>query len=155
MRGHSSTRRSRHKSLFSDETFPNSCRKVLADDNGNSLVHVKYYVGREVHESPLGVYIHAGRNQFAHWGDEQERGDSLKKKSAGFNEFTQRVFDHLVQAHYDDVLDDLVFDIGNPYYLGGPPTRSADIMLKVLGWRDYQEYEIDMKTMIGPVAKAT
>jgi hypothetical protein len=53
--------------------LPGSCVGISTDSKGKVNVKLaKYCVGREVHGLPLGAYIHAGRNQFAHWGDERE-----------------------------------------------------------------------------------
>jgi hypothetical protein len=49
-----------------NEEVPVSCRGFTSRETA------KYCVGPVVHGLPMGVYVHAGRNQFAHWGDERK-----------------------------------------------------------------------------------
>jgi hypothetical protein len=114
---------------------------------GISTSFAKYSVGREVHGLPIGFYIHAGRNQFAHWGDEEEL-DPDRRWPAGFHPFVQTVFDHLLEVHYGHPFADLVYNLGNDSY-GGAPVRATNIVREVLGWDNYVAYAADMASMIG------
>lgn len=120
--------------------IPDSCREFATDDTA------KYCVGRDIHGLPLGVYVHAGRNQFAHWGDERTL-DGAQSWPAGFNTFTQAVFDRLLKVHYGHFFLDLVYNLGNDWY-GGTPNRAADIVFPILHWYDYATYDADMRSMI-------
>ena len=108
----------------------------------------KYFVGREVCGLPLGVIVHAGRNQFAHWNDEHEYEESNEREPVGFRQFTTTVFTRLLEEHCSHSFMDLVYDLGNPFY-GGTPIRAADLVVSTIRWHDYAQYEKDMVDMIG------
>jgi hypothetical protein len=123
-----------------NSAMPDSCRALEITDN-----MAKHCVGREVHGIPIGTIIHAARNQFAHWSDEDE------SELAGFRRFTKTIFDRLFEAHEADPLMDMTYELGNRWY-GGTPIRSSDIVLNVLGWRTYESYAADMMQLIGKAA---
>lgn len=103
----------------------------------------RYCVGRVVHGLPLGSLILAGRHQFAHWPHERERDE----KGAGFSQFVQGVFDHLLQVHYNDPLMDLVYDLGNNFYQG-TAIRADSLVLSEMGWTTDEQCLADMRDML-------
>jgi hypothetical protein len=124
-------------------TVPSSCAHFV-----RSSKMARYCVGREIHGLPLGAIIHAARNQGIHWPDERVY-DGTKDSPAGFNTFTQGVFEHLAAAHHHDMFMDLIYELGNPFYHGAP-IRADAVLLTSLGWFDYSAYEKDMLEMLAP-----
>jgi hypothetical protein len=109
-----------------------------------SAEHAPFCVGRELYGLPLGVFVCAGRHQFAHWEDERRIDEAGR---VGFSPFVEAVFNTLLYAHRHDPLKDMVYDLGNDFY-GGTPIRSDSLMLEDMGWTTYELYLADMREML-------
>jgi hypothetical protein len=93
----------------------------------------KLCLGRRVHGIPIGLLIYAGRVQYNHWED-GEPSDVVAKA----------VFRELVRAYYDNTNFDMAFELGYPI----PRPVSHYIVRLELGWRTYEYYESDMRSLL-------
>jgi hypothetical protein len=109
---------------------PALCQK-FGIKNGN--LAEKFCIGRQIHEIPLGLLIYAGRVQYNHW-----------EEGLPNNPVVQGIFQKLVWAYYDNMLMDLVYDLGGvrtypvPHY----------IVRVELKWRNYEDYLNDLKLLL-------
>jgi hypothetical protein len=90
--------------------------------------------GRDLYGLPLGLIVYAGRNQFAHWQDPGELGDTNK-----------RIFRTIAEGSAKEKLCpegilDPAFDLDET----GLTVYAANI-LAVLGWMGYDAYREDME----------
>ena len=116
--------------LFSKNMrIPESCLEIGVNKNKT----VKYCIGREIHNLPLGLYIYAGRNQYNHW----EGGEEL-------HTVTKNIFLQLQKTYYDDTMNDLI------YFLGHPNIRPfAHFLIRFeFKWSNYEDYLTDMKVLL-------
>jgi hypothetical protein len=117
--------------LFSRNTaIPDDCATLVKATNQKA---VRFCMGRRVHGVPVGLLIYAGRNQFNHWDDE------------AFDSPTTAVFGALMAAHYDNPLFDLAYEMNYP----ARTLKANHIVLNELRWRVYDEYEADMRSLLG------
>jgi hypothetical protein len=70
-----------------------------------------------------------------------------KAADTGFNEFVKGVFNHLAGVFHDDVLNDLIYELGNDFY-GGTPIRASTLVLNEIRWTTYDRYIVDMRDML-------
>jgi hypothetical protein len=118
-----------------NSTLPQSCRDLF---KGIKLKErqLKFCIGQERYGVPEGLIIYAGRNQYAHW-EEEELRDKLNV----------RIFDKLNSAFQDDMSMDLAFDLSNPTI-----HIYADLLLLgVLKWKTYGAYLRGMKELLEAV----
>lgn len=112
--------------------LPASCRDLFKDIEPREK-KLKFCIGKERFGVPEGLIIYAGRNQYAHW-EEEELRDKLNV----------RIFDKLNSAFQNNVFMDLAFDLSNPTI-----HIYADlILLGVLQWRTYGAYVKGMKELL-------
>lgn len=94
-----------------------------------------FCIGRRIRTVPLGLIIHAARNQHAHYNERP------------MHQLTKGVFDVIATKHgypSAQVFQDPAFDLTNP--------RLDSIASNVLGlirWRTYEDYACDMAEMLG------
>jgi len=100
---------------------------------GPSSTAARFCIGRERHGVPTGLIIYAGRNQYAHWDDEEPT-----------NKIVVEVFNALTIAFWDNPLSDLAFDLSNPTIA----IYSGEILLTALGWHSYETYLAEMKQLL-------
>ncbi len=93
---------------------------------------IPFCIGQEQHGVPIGLIIYAGRNQYNHWDDEES------------HEITKNVFDALSVAFYPNMSFDLAFDLSNPTI----NIYANEILLIALGWRSYDKYLAEMKSLL-------
>ena len=92
----------------------------------------KYWRGRLVREVPLGLVIHAARNQHAHFDDPKP------------HTLTVRVFGFLATAHgYPTSAPDRMYDLANLSL-----TSFASNVTGLMKWRTYDQYENDMRPLL-------
>jgi hypothetical protein len=97
----------------------------------------KFCVGRPIRTVPLGLVIHAARNQHTHFNDSKLR------------ELNATVFRLLATEHgYGPSIGgitfvDPAFDLSNPGLLS-----YASNVTSLINWRTYAEYIADMKTIL-------
>jgi hypothetical protein len=95
--------------------------------------NASYCIGRRVREVPLGLVIFAGRNQYNHIDD-----NNLREPNA-------TVFEWLATKHgYGENVRDPAFDLG-----AGLVWNYASNATSLIGWRDYDTYENDMRSLLG------
>lgn len=114
----------------------------LYSKNGNVLPElsgvmkqaaIPYCIGRLVRGVPLGLVIYAGRNQYNHIEDNQLREPS------------STVFEWLATKHdYGQGIRDPAFDLS-----AGLVWNYASNVTSLVGWRDYESYEKDMRSLLG------
>lgn len=92
---------------------------------------VKFGIGREVNNIPLGLVIYAGRNQYNHWDDEKPHDQ------------TKLLFDLIATKNNELDYKDPCFNLD----LGVIDIYSHNI-LGLIGWKIYEEYEKDMIDML-------
>lgn len=99
--------------------------------------YYKFLVGRLIKRVPIGLIIYAGRNQYNHF-DEAPLRDKVNIN----------VFEAL--ALEDGSMFDDGMDFKNPSFdLEYAPIRvRSSIMLSALGWKTYQDYYVDMQSII-------
>ena len=116
--------------IYSHNTsIPASCAAFVKPSKRTVL---PFCIGPERHGVPTGLIIYAGRNQYAHWGDDET------------HEVTAAVFDTLTTAFLDNPLADLAFDLGNPTIT----IYAGEILLTALGWTSYDVYLAEMKDLL-------
>lgn len=91
-----------------------------------------YCIGPRVREVPLGLVIFAGRNQYNHIDDNHLR------------EPNSTVFEWLATKHgYGANIRDPAFDLNE-----GLLWNYASNVTSLIGWRDYESYEDDMRSLL-------
>lgn len=116
--------------LFSNnKVIPANFSGLIKPENKKAI---SFCNGRLVHNIPIGLVIYAGRNQFNHWDDES------------FDYPTTKVFEALLLAHYDNPLFDLAYELGFP----ARTIKANHLVLNELKWRNYEQYNMDMKSLI-------
>lgn len=93
--------------------------------------NVKFGIGREVYNIPLGLVIYAGRNQYNHWDDEKPHNQ------------TKKLFDLIATRNNELNYKDPCFNID----LENIDIYSHNI-LGLIGWKNYEDYEKDMVDML-------
>jgi len=93
---------------------------------------IPFCVGRLVHDIPIGLIIYAGRNQFNHWDDES------------FDYPTTQVFLALLHAHYENPMFDMAYELEYP----ARTIKANHIVLNELRWRTFEQYSMDMKSLV-------
>ncbi len=118
------------KQYSKNGTIPISCGKL---DIPIDTEKAKFYVGREVHNIPLGLLIFAAREQYSAW----EQGSPS-------NPIAKGVFEHLRTVRKRDIWQDLLYE------LDWPVKRPAShyIIQKELKWLTYDDYLADMTLAI-------
>lgn len=95
--------------------------------------YAAYCVGRRVRNVPLGLIIYAGRNQYNHIDDGE-----LREPSA-------TVFEWLATKHeYGTGIRDPAFDLK-----AGLIWNYASNITSLIGWRSFNAYECDMRSLFG------
>lgn len=98
--------------------------------------HARYCLGRIVRRVPLGLIIFAGRNQHMHFGEERLWEPNVT------------VFERLAiywSRNTDPGVRDPAFDLANPLLVSFAHNITA-----LVGWRSYDAYESDLKTLLEP-----
>jgi hypothetical protein len=98
--------------------------------------NVKFCIGRVVSKLPIGLIIYAGRNQYNH----------MDLDASAFNKLNKAIFNHLAENYDDDTKEffkDLAFDLENRLLINFSSNITA-----LLGWRNYESYYSDMKSLI-------
>lgn len=113
-------------------TIPKSCRELFKGIRPKKK-QLRFCVGKERHGIPEGLIIFAGRNQYAHWEEEELR-----------DELNVRIFEKLNAAFRDDRSVDLAFDLSNPTM----HIYADFILLGVLEWKTYGAYLRGMKELL-------
>jgi len=116
-------------------------KNILEELPGNigSLItpkSVKFCIGRLVSKLPIGLIIYAGRNQYNH----------MDLDASAFNKLNKAIFNHLAENYYDDTKEffkDPAFDLENRLLINFSSNITA-----LLGWRNYESYYSDMKSLI-------
>lgn len=93
--------------------------------------NIKFGIGRDVNNIPLGLVIYAGRNQYNHWDDEKPHYQ------------TKELFDLIATRNnkqdYKDPCFNLDLDVIDIY---------SHNILGLIGWKTYEDYEKDMIDML-------
>lgn len=116
----------------SNTTVPNDWIDLIKPDR----TYARYCVGRLCRQVPLGLIILGGRNQHMHFGEEALREPNV------------RVFERLAIHHgknTDPAVRDPAFDLANPLLVSFAHNVTA-----LIGWRSYEAYESDLKTLLAP-----
>ncbi|MFN4776300.1 MAG: hypothetical protein ACK6CP_09110 [Pseudanabaena sp.] len=108
-------------------------------DNVRSLIKpkskpVKFCTGRLVSKLPIGLIIYAGRNQYNHMD------------AYALNDLNKIIFKHLAENYDNDTEEffkDPAFDLENRLL-----TNFSSNITAILGWRNYELYYSDMKSLI-------
>ncbi|HML79349.1 hypothetical protein [Geobacter sulfurreducens] len=95
----------------------------------------KFCIGRIVNDTPIGLIIYAGRNQFNHMDDDEVR----EPTRAIFKRFGQIGPSRFVKTPYQDP----AFDLDNPKIMNFSSNVTA-----LLDWRTYEAFEADMIAML-------
>lgn len=92
----------------------------------------RYCVGREIRGLPLGLIVYAGRNQNAHVDDE-------------LREPSRWAFEQLATGHsYGEGIRDPAFDL-----IARTQWDFSSNVTSLISWRGYEQYEEDMRDMLG------
>ena len=95
----------------------------------------KFCIGRRIRTVPLGLIIHSGRNQHAHFEDRK------------FNKPIPEVFERLATEHELQTqipVRDPSFDLNARYH-----QSYARNLLDLMEWRDHGKYQQDMHLLLG------
>lgn len=103
----------------------------LGDIFNNNKKILKYCIGRNVWGVPMGLVIYAGRNQHAHYND-------------NLNPINTEIFNRLASFGLPESKRDPAFDLSNPKL-----ESFASNITAILNWRSYDNYEMDLRTMLG------
>jgi hypothetical protein len=112
-----------------NNSIPSNCAGFVRPTQKSAI---PFCIGQERHGIPIGLIIYAGRNQYNHWDDEEP------------HEVTKNVFEALSTAFYPNVLFDLAFELSNPTV----NVYAREILLTVLGWKSYERYLTEMKSLL-------
>lgn len=91
-----------------------------------------FCIGADRHGIPTGLIVYAGRNQYAHWGDDEA------------HDVTRAVFAALDWAFRNNMWADLAFDLSNPTI----NIYAGEILHTALGWSSYDTYVVEMKKLL-------
>jgi hypothetical protein len=94
-----------------------------------------FCVGRSVRGVPLGLIVYAARNQYNHMDD-----DTMREPSSA-------IFEQLATGHgiaSEVPFRDPAYDLSNQRR----PLCLANNVTALIGWRSYEHYEGDMKSML-------
>ncbi len=95
---------------------------------------IRFCIGRELHGVPIGLIVYAGRNQYAHW-DEEDSYD-----------VTKSIFGALDMAFSDNTFSDLAFSLSNQTI----PVYANEVLLTALKWTTYEVYLRELRAMLQP-----
>lgn len=110
-------------------SIPANCSALVPRSQKSAI---PFCIGRELHGIPTGLIVYAGRNQYAHWDDEEP------------HEVTRNVFGALSAAFYQNMLSDLAFELSNPTI----NVYANEVLLVALGWRSYDTYLAEMTSLL-------
>ena len=113
-------------------TLPKSCRELFKGIRPREK-QLKFCIGKRRHGVLEGLIIYAGRNQYAHWEEEELR-----------DELNVRVFEKLNASFRQKSSKDLPFDLSNPTM----QIYADFLLLGVLKWKTYGEYLKGMRELI-------
>ena len=117
---------------FSDNAaLPDSCRHLFEGIRPRQK-QLRFCIGQERHGIPEGLIIYAGRNQYAHWEEEELR-----------DELNVRILERL-NAAYQDLSTGLPFDLSRPTI----QIYADFLLLGVLEWKTYGAYLRGMKKLL-------
>jgi hypothetical protein len=110
-------------------SIPANCSALVRPSQKSAI---PFCPGRELHGIPTGLIVYAGRNQYAHWDDEEP------------HEVTKNVFRALSAAFYHNMLVDLAFELSNPTI----NVYANELLLVALGWKSYDTYLVEMTSLL-------
>jgi hypothetical protein len=113
-------------------TLPIMCRRLFEGIKPREK-QLKFCIGRDLHGIPEGLIIYAGRNQYAHWEEEELR-----------DELNVRVFETLNATLKGESSADLPFDLSNPTM----HIYADFLLLGILQWKTYGEYLKGMRRLV-------
>jgi hypothetical protein len=93
----------------------------------------KYIIGRKIRDIPIGLIIHASRNQHMHFNDKETR------------EFTSVIFEKLTVIEkpiWGEPYRDIQFDLKKNN------TSLAGNIIYLLNWNEYEDYLKDIQEML-------
>ncbi len=97
-----------------------------------SKLAARFCTGKERHGVPTGLIIYAARNQYNHWGEDEN-----------LHELNQLVFAMLDKAFSNDPFADLAFDLGNPTI----NIYANEVLFTALRWNTYDTYLAEMSEL--------
>lgn len=98
---------------------------------------IKFNIGREVHNIPLGLIVYAGRHQYNHYNENMRSMNEVIFKELAANSATSI----LGESHEKE-------ETSNPCFSIQRGQNLASNVNAVLKWRSYQLYEKDMRDMM-------
>jgi len=115
--------------LYSRNTaIPASCAALVPARHPAAA----FCVGQERYGISSGLIVYAGRNQYAHWDDDEP------------HKVTANVFNALTSAFINDMFSDLAFEISNPSI----NIYASEILFTALRWNKYDRYLAEMSAML-------
>ena len=111
-----------------NKIIPNSCKGIVPP---KATKAIRFCIGRELFNLPIGLIIYAGRNQYNHWNDDP------------YN-ITFTVFNILSVAHYHDIWHDLAYELSNLSIT----IYAQEILIGALMWLSYEDYFNEMKELL-------
>lgn len=107
--------------------------EAFSDIVSTPSVAARHCIGRDIRGVPIGLIIYAGRNQYNHVDDGQLRAPN------------ETIFEKLATGHtYGIGIRDPAFDLQN-----GLVWNYVSNITSIMGWRGYEKYEKDMRTLLG------
>jgi hypothetical protein len=97
---------------------------------------VRFCIGRDVRGVPLGLVIHAGRNQHMHFEDDNLREPNVEV-------FRRLAVNHQFGKGRSEPVVDPAFHLGTTSI-----TSFANNITALIGWRSLDAYETDMRTLL-------
>jgi hypothetical protein len=94
---------------------------------------IRFCVGREVNNIPIGLLIYSGRIQYNHWDE-----------GVLTNEVAMNIFNQLYISYLENPILDLIYDLDFPE----PEPKSHYIVRHELKWKSYTDYIHDMQSML-------
>ena len=110
-------------------SIPANCSGLVRASQKSAI---PFCIGKERHGSPTGLIVYAARNQYNHWDDGRP------------HEVTRNVFGALSAAFGHNALSDLAFELSNPTI----NVYANEILLVALGWKSYDTYLAEMKSLL-------
>lgn len=115
--------------LYSRNTvIPASCAVLVASSKNSAI---QFCIGQERHGVPIGLIVYAARNQYNHWDEKP-------------HDTPRKVFGALSASVEHNVLADLAFELSNPTI----NVYASEVLLLALGWRSYDTYLAEMKSLL-------